>query len=91
VFDKSGAAVYELTAEADHPLCQNGTPVEMAFGGRVLYLRTSDRLFRLSENGESLASAEISRDTLTILPVREDEALVCTPAYAARLETEDFQ
>ena len=91
VFDKSGAAVYELTTEADHPLCQNGTPVEMAFGGRVLYIRTSDRLFRLSENGESLASAEISRDTLTILPVREDEALVCTPAYAARLETEDFQ
>ncbi len=90
VFDKNGRAVYELTPDADHPLRKSGNPVEMAFGGDALYIRTSDQLYRLSPNGEDLTAAPISRDTLTILPADEDEVLVCTPAYAAWLAADDL-
>ena len=89
VFDKNARSVYELTLDAEHPIGASGNTVEMAFGGDLLYIRTSDRLFRFSGNGETLTSAAISRDTLAILPT-EKEVLVCTPAYAAWLSAEDF-
>ena len=90
VFDKNGRPVYELTLDADHPISREGETLELAFGGDVLYLRTPARLFRLSANGKDLTVSDVSRDAMRILPVDEGEVLVCTPAYAARLETQDF-
>ncbi len=89
VFDKNGRIVYRVSMDATHPVQISGSAVEMAFGGDILYIRTKDKLYRLSGNGKGLASAAISHDTLTILPA-EDEVLVCTPAYAARLDEDDF-
>ena len=90
VFNKNGEAVYDLPLTADHPISRDGETLELSFGGSILYARTPSRLFRLSANGESLTATEVSRDTLTILPVDSDEILVCTPAYATRLESKDF-
>ena len=90
VMDKSGRTVYELELDATHAIRQSGEICEMAFGGSVLYLRTSSTLFRLSSSGRGLTSVEISRDTLAILPVDEDEVMVCTPAYAARVHRDEM-
>lgn len=90
VFDQNGRAVYDLPLDADHPLRRSGDPVEMAFGGDVLYIRTADCLYRLSGKGEDLTATAISRDTLTILPADEERILVCTPAYAAWLDADDL-
>lgn len=89
VFDKNGRAVYDIQMDASHPIQIAGNAVEMVFGGNTLYIRTVDKLFRLSDSGKNLYAAVISRDTLTVL-VTEDEALICTPAYAARLSHDDF-
>ena len=89
VFDEGGRLIYELTLTADHPLLRGGDPVQMAFGDGLLYLRTTDTLYCLSPDGETLTSTPISRDTLSILP-SDDEVLVCTPAYAVRLDEDDF-
>ena len=92
VYDKQGKSVYSLTLDENHPISRSGETLEMVFGGEVLYIRTADRLFRLSGNGEEITSRAISHDTLTMLPtdVQGNEVLVCTPAYAARLDREDF-
>ena len=90
VFDKNGRSVYALTMDGGHPIGRAGETLELAFGGEALYIRTTSRLFRLSGNGEALTAAEISRDTLTILPSDDREVLVCTPAYATRLDGDDF-
>lgn len=89
VFDKNGHAVYEVQLDAAHPMQIAGNALEMVFGGDSLYIRTVDKLFRLSDNGKNLYAAAISRDTVTVLAT-EDEALICTPAYAARLSHDDF-
>ena len=89
VFDKNGRSVYDMQMNASHPIQIAGNAVEMVFGGNTLYIRTVDKLFRLSDNGKNLYAAVISRDTLTVLAT-EDEALICTPAYAARLSDDDF-
>ena len=89
VFDKNGRAVYDIQMDASHPIQIAGNAVEMVFGGNTLYIRTVDKLFRLSDSGKNLYAAVISRDTLTVLAT-EDEALICTPAYAARLSHDDF-
>lgn len=89
VFDKNGRVVYEVSMDAGHPVQTSGNAMEMAWGGDALYLRTVDTLYRLSGNGKDWASSAISRDTLTVLPT-EDEVLVCTPAYAARMDEDDF-
>ena len=91
VFDQSGRSVYDLTMEADHPISVEGETLKLAFGERVLYALTPHRLFRLSEDGEKITSVAISRDTLTILPIDGGEILVCTPAYATRVEERDFE
>ncbi len=89
VYDSNGRSVYEIDMNAAHPIQASGNVVEMAFGGDLLYIRTVDTLYRISDNGKALTSIAISRDTLTILP-KEDEVFVCTPAYAARVDRDDF-
>lgn len=89
VFDKNGRADYEVQLDASHPIQLEGNAVEMVFGGNSLYIRTVDKLFRLSDNGKDLYGTVISRDTLTMLAT-DDEVLICTPAYAARLHHDDF-
>lgn len=90
VYDKNGRAVYQVSMDATHPIQLSGGAGAMAFGGDALYVRTADTLYRLSGNGKDLTHTGISRDTLMILP-SEDEVLVCTPAYAARLDPDDFE
>ena len=90
VFDKNGKVVYEMAVDTDHPISRSGETLEMAFGGEVLYIRSTDCIFRLSADGEALTAAAISRDTLTVLPDGEKEILVCTPAYAVWLVDGDF-
>ena len=89
LFDKNGREVYALTLDESHPVQAAGDPVELALGGDILYIRTRDTLYRLSENGEELTHIPISRDTLSLL-ASEDEVLVCTPAYATRVEKTEF-
>lgn len=91
VFDQNGRPVYDLTMDENHPISRDGETLELAFGGDVLFIRTANHLFRLSANGEDLTRASVSRDTLTVLPVDREEVLVCTPAYAARLEGKNFE
>ena len=91
VLDQNGRPVYDLTMDENHPISRDGETLELAFGGDVLFIRTTNHLFRLSANGEDLTRASVSRDTLTVLPVDREEVLVCTPAYAARLEGQDFE
>ncbi|MBQ3507075.1 MAG: hypothetical protein IJA91_00880 [Clostridia bacterium] len=89
VYDSNGRSVYGINMDAAHPIQASGNVIEMAFGDDRLYVRTADKLYRFSDNGKSLASVAVSRDTLTVLPT-DDEVLVCTPAYAARLDRDDF-
>ena len=95
VFDKNARTVYTQALDAAHPVCSSGEVQELAFSGDRLYIRTTDRLFRASENGKTWTSASISRDALKILPAGDrggaGEVLVCTPAYAALLQEDDFQ
>ena len=90
VYDKNGRDLYDLRMDATHPISLSGGAEELTFGNNILLIRTKNKLFRLSGNGDDLASAEISQDTVTVLPT-EDEVLVCTPAYAARLDKKDFK
>lgn len=90
VYDKNGRDLYDLRMDATHPVSLSGGAEELTFGNNILLIRTQNKLFRLSGNGDDLASAEISQDTVTVLPT-EDEVLVCTPAYAARLDKKDFK
>ena len=90
VYDKNGRMDYSVTLDVDHPIRKAGGATAMAMGDNVLFIRAGDTLFRLWGNGSSIASAPISRDTLAILPYSGDEVTVCTPAYAYRLETDDF-
>ena len=91
VFDKSARPVYELTLEADHPVSRAGKTEELAVAGNTLYIRTAARLFRLSDSGQDVRTVTISHDTLALLPTEDGEVLVCTPAYASRLDAEDFE
>lgn len=88
VYDKNGREVY--TAERDIPALA-GHVTELSWGDTTLYIRTDDRLWRVSGNGNSITSAPITRDVLAILPQNSDEVLVCHPAYAERFGTDDFE
>ena len=90
VYDKNGRSIYDVRMDANHPIRLSGKAEELAFGKNTLFVRTKNTLYRLSGNGDDLASAQISHDTVTVLPT-EDEVLVCTPAYAARLDKDDFK
>ena len=90
VYDKNGRDLYDLRMDATHPISASGGAEELTFGNNVLLIRTKNKLYRLSGNGDDLTAAEISQDTVTVLST-EDEVLVCTPAYAARLDKKDFK
>lgn len=90
VYDRNGRASAETQLDQDHAISLTAAPDSMAFGDTALFIRAGETLLRLSGNGNRLDSAPISRDTLAILPVSADEVLVCTPAYATRLYSEDF-
>ncbi len=90
VYDKNGRDLYDLRMDATHPISVSGGAEELTFGNNVLLIRTKNKLYRLSGNGDDLTAAEISQDTVTVLST-EDEVLVCTPAYAARLDKKDFK
>ena len=62
----------------------------MTFGDNILFVKAGEQLFRISAGGDSITAAAISRDTLEILPRSGDDLLVCTPAYAVRLDKNDF-
>ena len=77
-------------AELPDRILKAGGADQLCFGGSVLFIRAGETLFRMGGSGGDLSAAEISRDTLAILPVNGDEVFVCTPAYANRLDKEDF-
>ncbi len=90
VYDRNARELYRVDVDGDHPICQAGTPTSLSFGDNILFLRAGDILFRLAGNGSNVTSAAISRDTLAVLPCDGSEVMVCTPAYAYRLEDKDF-
>ena len=88
VYDKKAASVYKMDhIDSTHPISGAET---MAFGGNALFVKAGEQLIRVSVSGDSFTAASISRDTLDILPVDGDNLLVCTPAYAMRLDKNDF-
>ena len=91
VYDKNGRALYRVRLDATHPVRKAGGASSMTMGDNVLFIRAGNTLFRLSGNGETVASSAISHDTLAILPFDGDELMVCTPAYAYRLKRADFE
>ena len=91
VFDRNARAVYRIRMDDDHPVLASGGADSMVFGGNILYVRAGEKLSRISTNGDQITSAPISRDTLAILPRDSDDLLVCTPAYAFRLDRNDFK
>jgi hypothetical protein len=90
VYDRNARESYRLDLDSGHPIRQAGSVTAMAFGESTLFMRAGDTLLRISGNGNTVTSAAVSRDTLAILPLDSDEVLVCTPAYAYRLEDRDF-
>jgi hypothetical protein len=90
VYDRNARESYRLDLDGNHPIRQAGSVTAMAFGESTLFMRAGDTLLRISGNGNTVTSAAVSRDTLAILPLDSDEVLVCTPAYAYRLEDRDF-
>lgn len=91
VYDRNANEIYSLQIHGNHPASVSGGIDRMSFGENVLFLQTRDKLYRISATGDSMTSADISRDVLAILPRSADEVLVCTPAYASRLDKNDFQ
>lgn len=89
-YDRNGNALYEMPLPANHPIRIAGGADSMLFEGNTLYVRASNTLFAVDENGKTVRSASISRDTLAICPLN-GRLLVCTPAYATRLTRGDFQ
>jgi hypothetical protein len=90
VYDRNAREDYRLELPSDHPISQAGDPTTLCCGGNALYMRAGNTLFRVAGSGRSITSLSVSRDTLNILPLNADEALVCTPAYAYRVESKDF-
>jgi hypothetical protein len=91
VYDRNGRTVYTLLLDTAHPIRRKGGATHLSLEGGVLFVRAGDTLFRLSDNGDTLAHSAVSRDSLDILPLGDGEVLVCTPAYAYRLEGADFK
>jgi hypothetical protein len=91
VYDRNAREDYSLELPSDHIISRAGDPTTLCFGGNALYLRAGDTLFHVTGSGRSITALSVSWDTLNILPVDANEALVCTPAYAYRVESKDFQ
>ncbi len=85
-YDHNGRKLAEVSLDADHPIREAGSIDELSCGGNTLYVRADDTLLWLDIDSLSLkAQTAISRDTVCILPIDGDSALVCTPAYADRV------
>ncbi len=90
VYDRNARPSYTVDMNSDHPVTEAGDPTALTFGGDTLYLRAGDHLFRLAGNGATVTSVSVSRDTLAVLPISDDEIMICTPAYAYRLDKDGF-
>lgn len=90
VYDKNAREDYSVTLDGAHPITEAGKPTALSVAEKTLFLRAGDSLFRLSNNGKQLSTTTLSHDTLAILPESDDEVMVCTPAYAYRLNEDDF-
>jgi hypothetical protein len=90
VFDRNARTVYSSSLDVNHPIRLAGGAESMTFGDNILFIKAGEKLFRISAGGDSITAAAISRDTLEILPRSGDDLLVCTPAYAVRLDKNDF-
>ncbi len=92
VYDRTGSLDYETAFDAASPVTAAGGAELLTFSGSTLYLRTPDRLFALTGKGKELTVTAIGRNTVTVLPVADDRdgVLVCTPAYATRLDRDDL-
>lgn len=90
VYDRNARESYSMTLDAAHPITTAGNPTALALAENTLFLRAGNSLFRVSNNGNQISSAAISHDTLAILPESGDDVMVCTPAYAYRLNADDF-
>ena len=90
VYDKNARENYSVTLDGAHPITEAGKPTALSVSEKTLFLRAGDSLFRLSNNGKQLFTTTVSHDTLAILPESDDEVMVCTPAYAYRLNEGDF-
>ena len=90
VYDRNARSVYSLSLDVSHPIRMAGGAESMTFGDNILFIKAGEQLFRISAGGDSITAATISRDTLEILPRSGDDLLVCTPAYAMRLDKNDF-
>ena len=90
VYDKNARESYSVTLDGDHSITKAGKPTALSVSDRTLFLRAGDSLFCLSGNGKQLSSTTLSHDTLAILPESDDEVMVCTPAYAYRLDVDEF-
>ena len=65
-------------------------PTALAVADNAVFLRAGDTLFRMTGGGKQISHTAVSHDTLAILPESGNEVMVCTPAYAYRLEADDF-
>ena len=90
VYDRNARVDYAVTLDGTHPVLAAGTPTALAVAENTVFLRAGDTLFRLTGSGKQISSATVSHDTLAILPESGDEVMVCTPAYAYRLEADGF-
>ena len=91
VYDKNARESYSVTVEADHPIAKAGKATALSVADHTLFLRAGDSLFRITGDGSNqLYSTTLSHDTLSILPESGEDVLVCTPAYAYRLNKGDF-
>ena len=90
VYDKNARTSYSITLDEEHPITQAGRPSALAIGENTLYFWAGDHLFRLAGNGRQIFQIDLSHDTLAVLPESDDEVMICTPAYAYRLNEKDF-
>ena len=90
VYDRSARESYRVDMGSDHPVTRAGDPTALTFGDSTLYLRAGNTLFRITGNGRTVTSLAISRDALAVLPLNDSELLICTPAYAYRADSKDF-
>ncbi len=85
-FDHNGRKLAEVTLSSDHPIRESGGVDELAFGGNILYVRTRHTLLWLDSDSLAVKSrSTVSRDTVCVLPIDGNDAMVCTPAYADRV------
>ena len=90
VYDKNAREDYSLTMNGEHTVTKAGTPTALAVADNAVFLRAGDTLVRMTGGGKQIFHTAVSHDTLAILPESGNEVMVCTPAYAYRLEADDF-